>query len=97
MTECIDVELAEYIGKEIIYDQYDRFSKISKKTSENAVRIEKDKNIYSGEDGDTKGKRKNRIPYDCVRPSETVSSELFPDFSAYPAVDILTYAQRTQE
>ena len=97
MNKSIDIELSEYLRKKVIQQKHNRFCKVRHCPSENAVWIEKCKEIDSPRHCDDKCQSKNRITEYSMRFPESVPSETFFELPSDPAEYILEDPKRAQE
>ena len=94
MIERIYIEFMKDPCNEIINLYHSRFSKISHKTYEYAIRIKESKKIESPYHSYDKSCCKKRVPYNSMRFFKTVSSELSANASSNPAKNVLSYPKR---
>ena len=94
MIERIYIEFMKDPCNEIINFYHSRFSEISHKSSEYAIRIKERKKIKSPYHSYDKSSCKKRVPYYSMRFFKTVSSELPANSPSNPAKKVLSYPKR---
>ena len=97
MVNGIDIELAQYGGKNIVYEQHHRLGKVCHKPAEGAVRVKDCKNINAAEYHDTGRDPENEIA-ECS-PWLLVAVSPEPSFyqASYAAYAILEYPKRAEK